>query len=349
MKKYIFAVLMMCALVGCKDKPTLYVYSWADYIDPEVLMEFEQTYNCSVCIDTFDDNETMFAKLLAGSSGYDILIPSSYIIPDLVKNNLIQKIDLSKVQNVKNNYDEKFNVLISQRLTDDYWYSVPYAFSMTGILYRKDKVDKDFKFIPSWNLLFDKSFKGRVCILNDIREIIGIGLKMNGYSVNSTNEHELAESLKYCKKLKTAASKLDSIQYKSGIVNGEFNAAIGYNSDALQVFQENDMQDILEFFIPDEGAACCFDEMCISVSSKQNDLAYKFIDFIYRSDVAAKNAKYNCTAVPNKAMWQHIPEDINNTQLNIPTNILKKLEQIKPVGKSLPLYNKVWDKFKSTH
>jgi spermidine/putrescine transport system substrate-binding protein len=346
MKKLLFIACALSLFIGCTDsKRKLYVYNWADYIDPDLVAEFEKQNNCTVVIDQFDDNEAMLAKMLAGADGYDLIFPSSYIINMFKKNDLIQKIDLTKIPNVMKNIDRKYDKLMFDKTLN---WSVPYAFSMTGICYRKDIVKCNNSNSNSWNILTDPSTRNRVCILNDVREIIGIGLKCNGYSCNSTNDIELAKALKTALKFKYVSNKADNLQYKSGMACGEFYVCMGYNSDVLQLREE--MPELpIEFFIPKEGSVCCFDEMCISKSSKNVDLALKFIDFLYVAENAAKNAIYICAAVPNKEIWKHMTDKYTkDPMINVPNDILNRLEMIKDVEHELVKYKKIWDEFKST-
>jgi spermidine/putrescine transport system substrate-binding protein len=344
MKKLLIILINICLFIGCSNnKQTLYVYNWSDYIDPELIVKFETENNCKVIIDQFDDNETMLAKMLAGADGYDIIFPSTYIIETFKKNDLIQKINLCYLTNVVKNIDKKYNRLMyDNSLT----WSIPYAFSMTGIAYRHDKIKCDNTNSNSWNILFDSSADGRICILNDIREIIGIGLKYNGFSANSTNDVELIKALDTAIKFKHCAKKLDNIQYKTGIASAEFYICMGYNSDILQLKDEMDSFPIT-FFIPKEGSTCCFDEICITKNAKNIDLAYKFIDFLYDAENAAQNSKYIYAVVPNKGIWKYLDNEYKTNPLfNIPKETLDKLEPIHDVGiDGFIKFNKIWDKF----
>ena len=329
-------------LTGCgNDKTVLYIYNWADYIDPEIVEEFKNENNCEIVIDTFDDNESAIAKLLAGGSGYDIMFPTSYAIPVLVKHDLIQRIDTNRIPNVMSNFDPKFNrFLLDSSMT----YSVPYAFSITGVAYRKDKLPENYNLEHSWWSITNSVFEKRVCILNDIREILGIGLILNGSSINTTNKYEVERSVDTMKIFKSCARKLDCIQYRTGLVSGEFYVSMGYNSDILQVIQENDRSGI-EFFIPDEGSTCCFDEIVILKNAK-TELAYKFIDFLYRKEIAYRNSQYNCTYIPNKEIYDMLTDDEKkNPLINLDESVLNKLELIKDVGDNLTIYNDAWDRF----
>jgi spermidine/putrescine transport system substrate-binding protein len=243
MKKILLLLLAISLICGCKKQETLYIYNWSDYIDPEFIVKFENENNCKVVIDTFDSNETMYAKLKAGASGYDICFPTEYFIPILKNENIIEKIDITKLPNVEKNIDKRF--CKNNRLE----YYIPYAFSCTGILYRKDKFSNIN--IKNWNDMFAMKSIARICMFNDIREIIGIALKSNGFSVNSTNQNELLIALKTAHKWKTSVIKMDNEGYKNGVANGEIDFAMGYNSDAIQLMLE--MENDIEFIVPAEA------------------------------------------------------------------------------------------------
>lgn len=339
----LLSVALTALAIGCNDaRETLHVYNWADYVDQELVSQFEKENNCRVVTDQFDDNEAMLAKILAGATGYDIVFPSSYIVETMVEHGLVAELDKSLIPNVMANFDEKYKKFL---LDDSFRWSVPYAFSVTGLVYKKDRPPTKFQ-PDTWEMVFDPAFTGRICLLDDMREIIGIGLKLNGFSVNSTNESEIAKAVDTMVAYKRRAKKLDSTQYRTGIVSDEFYCAMGYNSDAMQVLAE-DEDSTVTFFVPKEGTTCCFDEMVIMKNSKKKELAHKYIDFFYRPEVAAVNARYIQTNVPNKGMLAHF--DVEElAAFEIPEDVLKRAELLKNIGPAIDLYNKAWDKFKAT-
>lgn len=323
-------------------RPTLYIYNWADYIDPELITQFEKENDCKIIQDTFDDNETMLAKMLAGGNGYDIVFPSSYMIPVMRKHNLLKPLDVSLLPNVEQNFDHRYDGLKHESTLK---YSVPYAFGWTGLAYRSDKIDPSHV-INSWDLLKHPAFNGRVSALHDIREMLGIGLRMTGCSINSTDPKEISGSLDWILKLKPYIRKLDNSMYKSALATGEFYISVGYNSDTLQILQENEGVPV-KFFIPDEGSTCTWDEMVIT-SDKNYELAHKFINFLYDPEVAAQNAPTVASVQPNKGMWEFMSkEDKTNPLMNPSEEDLKKLELIKDLGDKIDIYNKAWDTFTS--
>ena len=182
------AIAAATILAGCgKNSRSLHIYTWSDYIAPEVIAEFEKANDCKVVVDTFDSNETMYAKLKAGGSGYDIITPSSYLVPLMARENLITKLDHTKMPNVKANFDPQF---ADQILDKSFTYNVPYAVTYTGFMYAKDKIPEGAD-VESWKILENPALKGRITLLDDIREVIGAGLMSLGHSINSTDPAEI--------------------------------------------------------------------------------------------------------------------------------------------------------------
>lgn len=338
-KAIAFALISSVLVSGCSGKRELHVYTWSDYINPELIERFERENDCRVIIDTFDDNEMLLAKLQSGATGYDVIFPSSYVVPVLIRQGLLAPLDTNRLGNVVRNFNRRYF-----SVTHEYTmaYSVPYAFSMTGIAYRSDRIGTN-SVRRSWDFLKNPAFAHRVSILNDMREVLGAGLKACGRSLNATRADELEKAVGYALTLKAVANRLDSVQYRTGLVNGEFYAAMGYNSDVFQIRQENPGVKI-GFFVPDEGGACCWDEMVVMRGSDL-DLSHKFIDFLYDPEVAAQNIDY-AGAIPNAGMSEFLPKEILEDELVFPgEDTLKNLELIRDIGDSLEVYSRMWDVF----
>ena len=338
-KHFALIITLLALFAGsCNtSKPTLHVYTWADYIKPELIARFEEENNCKVVIDTFDSNESMYAKLNAGATGYDIITPTTYMVTLMRQQGMLLPLDQTKIPNSKN-IDPDFLAL-----SDDpsMKYSVMYACTFGGLAYSKSKVT-DFQ--PTWNMLAKPDYKGRVTMLNDMRETVGAALKALGYSLNSTNDAELAAAKDLLVKWKDNLAKYESEQYKTGIASGEFLLVHGYNGDIMQVMAENDD---VAFALPQEGVSIGCDELVIPKSSQQADLALKFINFVQNPAVAAENAEFIMTLVPNKASYEKLSaETRENPAIFLPAEIRAKSEFIKDLGSDNAKYIKVWDELK---
>ncbi|MFA6633072.1 MAG: spermidine/putrescine ABC transporter substrate-binding protein, partial [Kiritimatiellia bacterium] len=249
--------LSAALFAGCGPKrPTLHLYTWSDYLDPELVAAFEQAHGCRVKVDTFDSNETMYAKVLAGSGGYDVIFPSSYQISLMAQNNMLRPLDKAKLPNVTANFDPAYTGVI---LNPDMTYNVPYAVTFTGLAYRKDKTGGAA--VDSWASLDNPVFKGRISLLNDFRETLGAALKSLGYSLNSTDPAELKQACEVVLRWKKNIAKFDNEQYKTGIASGEFLLGHGYSGDIAQVMLED--AENIGFAFPKEGFTAACDEMVI--------------------------------------------------------------------------------------
>ena len=231
MKKITFAVLSLLALslsISCanKNKKELHIYNWADYIKPEVVAAFESKFNCKVIVDYFDSNESMYAKIKSGATGYDIIIPTSYMAEVMNKENMIIPIDKTKLPNIKNIDAE----IIKSKPDSAMNYSVPYMMSFTGVGYNKQKVASPKE---SWSIFESAEFSKRTTLLNDMREVIGAALKQLGYSYNSRNESELQKAKELVLKWKKNIAKFDVDEAKRGLDSGEFFIVQQYSGDIL--------------------------------------------------------------------------------------------------------------------
>jgi len=321
-------------------KTKLYIYTWADYIDPDLVGEFEKENSCEVVIDTFDSNESMYAKLKAGAIGYDIITPTEYIMPQLVEANLLEAMDLTMLSNVVENLDPLFKTKWTLE------WNVPYCFSCTGILWRKDKVPSDLTFLD-WSELFDDRLKGRICIMDDIRELIGLGLKMNKCSVNTVDPVEIDRAADLAKRWKGKAAKMDNEAYRIGVPSGEFSAAMAYNSDAIMLLAA-DGGEAFGYVVPTNGTISSMDVMCVLKTSRNKELAFKFMNMLYEKDNAVSNSEYNGAPMPIKGLYEALSDKYKAIPLmNITKEFKSRCEDIEDVGEALEIYSKAWDKVKS--
>ena len=334
-------LLWITIFSGCSsEKKELYIYNWSDYMDESLVKQFETENSCKIILDFFDSNETMYAKFKAGAAGYDIVFPSGYMVNVMSKEGILLKLDHSKIPNLKN-LDKKY---MDFSLDKNQEFSVPYMISNTGIGYLKSKVQENFE--PSWNIFADSKYKGRMTMLNDMREAIGAALKYSGYSINTTNTEELEKAKNILIGWKKNLAKFEADQYKNGLVSGEFYFSQGYSGDIFQVMAEN--RDI-RYAIPKEGTTLSSDNMVILKSSKNVELAYKFINFMLDAKVSAKNMEYVHYLAPNKEAYQYLSDDIKvDPAILMPDHVLKRCEVIIDLGKDNALYSTIWDQVKST-
>ena len=328
----------------------LHIYTWSDYIAPDVLSGFEKALGCKIVIDTFDSNEAMYAKLKAGGTGYDIITPSSYQIGVMIREKMVVPLDHSKVPNLKD-FDQRF---VTQIIDPTFKYTVPYCVTYGGIIYRKNKIPKDAA-VDSWAILGNPALKGRITLLDDIRETIGCALMYLGYSVNSTSQEEIDKATAKALEWRSNIRKYDSESYKTEIPSGASYLAYGYSSDSVQVIVGDEDEGMeprpdIGFVLPKEGFSIAFDEMVLAANAPRPDLAYAFMNYIYNGEVAKVNMEFICAPVPVKSGIELLDEDyrkliVLDEQTKARGQVLKSFDDNPKV---MEMYNKAWDRIKAT-
>ena len=332
------ALPLALALCGCGEKkPILHIFTWSDYMSDGVVEQFEADHNCRVVIDTYDSNESMYAKLKAGATGYDLIFPSSYMVKLMFKNDMLLPLDHEKIPNLKN-LDPKY---LAMAFDKECHHSVPYSLTITGIGYLADLGDLE----PTWALFDRADLKGRITLLNDSRETIGAALKFLGYSVNSTDDAQLAAAKEVVKRWKKNIAKFENEQYKNGLASGEFRLTHGYSGDIKLVQEEN--EDV-RFLVPREGACLSFDDMVIPATAREPDLAHAFINACLEPENAAQLVQDIWYLCPNLPAYDLLPEDFRNDPVFFPPDeIVSKLEMLDDLGEDNIKYVKLWDEIKA--
>ncbi len=331
-----FVCLLLTAV--SLNAETLHLYTWADYVSPDVVKKFEKQHGCKVVIDTFDSNESMFAKFKAGAGGYDVVVPTAYMIQVMQAQGMLALIDPAKVPNLAN-IDPAVLAKVQDAKME---HSVPYTLAYATIAVRKDKI-KEAE--PTWAMFDRPALAGRVTLLDDMRESIGAALKSLGYSINTRDEAQLAAARDVLIRWKKNIARFDNEGYKSGIDSAEFHLVHGYSGDLFQVQMENPKVEIL---IPKEGVTIGCDEMVIPKTAKQPALAHAFINFLLDADIAAENMEWMGYYCPNKpALAKVSAEFLKNPAITIPAELQAKCEVIEDLGADLAKYTKVWDEVKA--
>lgn len=297
-----------------KLSTTLSLYTWADYISPEVIQGFQDEYGVEVTVDVYDNNEDMIAKVGTGSSGYDVVVPSDYAIDLMAKDNLIAKLDKSLLPNMKHMKPENMGLYFDPENT----YSLPYNLGLTGIAYLKDK----FPTTPdSWAVFFDpaqaEAIKGQFTMLDDEREVPGAALRYIGKSLNDTEAANLKQVEDILKAQKPFVSAYDSSSVARKLSSGEIIIGHCYSNVALQArlgLSSGDQQypgnPQVGFFMPKEGGTIWQDNLAIVADSPNSYTAHVFLNYLMRPDVSVKNTLFNLGITPNKEAEGMLPADI---------------------------------------
>ncbi|MCM3742682.1 ABC transporter substrate-binding protein [Sporosarcina luteola] len=318
---------------------TITVYNWGEYIDPDLIKQFEEETGIKVIYETFDSNEGMMSKIEQGGTAYDISVPSEYMIEMMKEKNLLLPIDYSKIPNIKH-IDPYF---LNLPFDPDNQFSVPYFWGTVGIAYNPTLLEgQSFK---SWDDLWDPSLKQRVILVDSARETIGMGLNSLGYSLNSTNLGELREATDKLKTLSTNVKAVIGDEVTQLMINNEAAVALTWSGQAADMMYEN--EDI-DYVVPEEGSNLWFDNIVIPKTAKNIDGAHAFINFMLDPEIAAQNADYVGYSTPNlSALDLMDPEVVEDERFYPDIETRAHLEVYKNLGlELLGIYNELFLEFK---
>ncbi|SHI58552.1 ABC transporter substrate-binding protein [Lutispora thermophila] len=334
------AISVVLSMTGCggEQRTQLKVYNWGDYIDQSVITEFEKRYNIDVIYDEFATNEEMYAKIKAGASDYDILIPSEYTIKRMIDEDMLHKIDLNNIPNYKY-IDDKFKNLAFDPSNE---YSVPYTWGTVGILYNKTMVKEP---VNSWKILWDEKYSKQILMMDSLRDSIGITLKMLGYSLNTKDDKELNDAKEALMKQKPLVLAYVGDEVKDKMIGGEAALAVVWSGDAMYMKRENPD---LEYVVPKEGSNMWFDSVVIPKTSQHKKEAELFINFLCEPEIAYKIANYIGYSTPNTEAVKMLPEEVRNDKTAYPPDEeLARCEVFEDLADSLVKYDRIWTEVKA--
>lgn len=323
---------------GSGEKKVLNIYSWADYYAPEIIADFEKKNNCKVTYDVYSNNEELLAKMQAGGAQFDIIQPSDYMVTTMIKLNMLEKLDKSKIPNAAN---------IAKNLQHPAYdpnedYSLAYVWGMTGIVYNTKYV----KNAPtSWADLWKPEYKGHLLLLNDCREVFSMALKKNGHSNNSTNTEEINQAFQDLKTLNNNVLAYDTENNKQKMIAEEAWIGLMWSGDAAYCYTDNKS---IAFAIPKEGTLIWADNMAIPKGCKNKELAEAFINYMYDPEVSAKNFNYIRLPNPNEKAWPKMnAATLNNPMLKVANDSITKGEWLHDIGNAITTYDKYWTELKT--
>ncbi len=318
---------------------TLHIYNWAQYLAPYDIKHFEKKFGMNITQDTYSSNEELLAKLQGGGTGYDVIVPSDYMVSIMAKSKVIQKLDMSKIPNFKN-VSKHYRGLPFDPKNE---YSVPYQAGTTGILYNKKKVGR----VETWDPLWDPKFKGKMAMINDVRETIGAALMRRGYSENSTDPRKLQQAKQDLIKQKPLLQGyFDSVENVPMVRRGDIWLAHVYSGDGfLAIVQDKN----LAYAIPKPGATLWVDNLCIPVGAPHVDLAHKFLNFILAPKPGAALTEYTDYSTPNQAAVPLVHGKFTKIPQWDPSGkVYDRLQTIRDIGKATRTYERIFTEVKSS-
>ncbi|MDZ4785019.1 MAG: spermidine/putrescine ABC transporter substrate-binding protein [bacterium] len=335
-----FLSLLICAVASAETNK-LNLFIWSEYIDPEIISNFEKKFDCKVITDLYEDSESMLAKIEGGGvSLYDIAVPPDYIVSVMIKKKLLAALNMSNIPNAIN-VDDKF---VNPSYDPGNAYSMPYQWGTVGIYARKkagQTIDE------SWGILFDpKMNAGSFVMIDSMRESIDSALKYKGYSINTTEPAKLKEARDLLLDAKKRTLGFESgVGGKNKVLGKGATFAVAYSGDAVRGMSEDPET---YYFVPREGSEIWVDNMVIPAKAPHKEMAEKFINYILDPEVGAKLSDFNQYATPNKASLLLIDQDDRKNPAIYPSKeVMAKLEFVQDLGSHTRIFDQVWTEVKT--
>jgi spermidine/putrescine transport system substrate-binding protein len=311
----------------------LSLYNWGDYINPEVLTRFTEETGIAVTLDTYSSNEEMLAKIQAGATGYDIVFPSVHMQDIMLKLGLLHRTGISEHPDF-GRIDPAF---LRSKEDPEGEYCLPYAWGTVGIFYNEDVTGP----ITGWADFFaiPERTGGRISLLDDMREVLAIGLIMNGKSVNSTDPADVHAATDY---ILAQKPKVTAFTYESMALLSSGDLAAAHFFVGGNVFFTGTPN--IKYVIPAEGATMYQENICVLASAPNKESAMRFLEFYLRPEIAALNVSQQFNGTPNIPANELTPDFIrSNPNINVPPETMARLQIFEDLGPALRLYDRAWN------
>ncbi|WP_274426332.1 polyamine ABC transporter substrate-binding protein [Chelativorans sp. YIM 93263] len=312
-----FAVAALGSQAVAQDR-VVNIYNWSDYIDESILDDFTEETGIEVVYDVFDSNEILETKLLAGGTGYDVVVPSGEFLARQIEAGVFQELDKSKLSNLDNMWD------LIEDLTDKYdpgnAHSINYMWGTTGIGYNVNDIQEALgtDTINSWDVVFDPETMEKladcgVYMLDAPAEMVRAALNYLGLDPDSRDQEDLQQAEELLLSIRPHVRKFHSSEYINALANGDICLAVGWSGDVFQARDRADEADQgveIKYSIPKEGAQMWFDQMAIPADAQNVDEAHEFINYMMRPEVIAKASNYVFYANGNEASQEYLDADV---------------------------------------
>jgi len=311
----------------------LNIYNWSDYIAPDIIPAFEREFGVRVVYDTYESAEEMQAKLQAGATGYDLVVPPTDTVEQFRATGVIAPLSGRYLPN-RANLAAVFRGLGHD---PEDRYAVPWQWGMTGIAWRRDKIAEP---PASWGVFHDPRYRGKTTMLDDPRDVIGAFLRLRGHSANSTDPAELEAAFRDAVRAKIHLKAYLSAPVKAQLIAGDVWLAQLWNGDAAQAARE---QPAIAWTLPSEGGTLWIDSMVVPASAPHPRAAHEFINFALRPDVGGALSNFTGYGTPNEAAMPMIERPVpypSETEL-------ARLEIQKDLGRASALWDEIWTRIKT--
>ena len=332
MKKIVILVIVLLVSCGCdniNNKEVVNVLNWSSYIPYEVINDFEKEYNIAVNYGTYSSNEELLAKLSSSSPGtYDLVFPSDYMVELMINKDMLMRMDKRKISN----YKSINSLFLDQPFDRGNQFTLPFLAATTVLAVNKNNIKDN---ITGYNDLFKDEYKNNIVLLDDQRLVIGMALQACGYDMNETNIEKIKDGKNWLLKLNRNVKAFDSDSPKTFLITNEVDIGIMWNAEAIIAKEYNPN---IEIIYPKEGFAISLDNYALVKNARNVENAYKFINYLLRSDV-------------NKKITEEYPyinttyENMNLSSVEL-RNVLQNASYVKNIGSNILNYDKLWAEIK---
>ncbi len=314
----------------------LFLYTWAQYVDQQLINDFQKQSGLKTIPELYDSNEKMLAALQAGKgANFSILYPSEYFLPKLINAGLLAMLDHSRLENL----DRLMPQFRHSIIDDENHYGIPFAWGTTGLIYNSEKIPEG---ISDWDYLWSNKEKltRKMTLLDDSREVIGLALKSLGYSLNEENPDRIKKAYEKLVKLKPHLSRFATDGWQTLLATGDIWIGMGYSSDAGTLLKENPH---LRYVVPKPGSSRWSDWMVIPKAAPNPDAAYQWMNYLLQEDIAANLALRLAVTTPNIAAVKRLPLEIQSNVVSYPpSDILARCEAMTSLS---PAAEAIFDRY----
>lgn len=342
----ILAVLMLAAaaisLVGCGgSKPTITLLNWGEYLDPEVLSEFNKNNEeFQVVEKKVTSNEEMYAILSTEGHGYDMCVPSEYMVENMMAEDMLEKIDTDNIENYKYVKD----MAESRSFDPNSEYSIPYMYGTLGIVYNTTLVDDP---VDSWDILWNEKYSGQIMMYDSVRDSMAVALLKLGYDMNTKDAAQIEEARDLLIEQKPLVLAYLTDEIKDSMISGSVALAVDYSGAAVDAISKNPD---LAYVVPKEGSNIWVDNIVIVKGTKYKEYCEQFISYLCDPEVAARNSEYIGYTTPVDEAIPLVDEELSS----IPGYVITEEERdrcryYEYLGDALDLYYDAWTKVNTTN
>jgi len=329
-----FALAAFVGQMAQAEDKEVRVYNWSDYIDPKILEDFTKETGIKVVYDVFDSNEVLETKLLAGKTGYDVVVPTASFLSRQIKAGVFQKLDKSKIPNISNIWPEVYNRVAIYDPGNDY--AMNWMWGTTGVGYNEAKIKERMPDAPvgSLDMILKPEIAAKfkdcgIYVLDSPEDIVPVVLNYLGIDPNTTNPDDLKKAEDVLTKIRPYVKKFHSSEYINALANGDICMALGWSGDILQAANratEAKNGQVIKYNIPKEGTQMWFDMMAIPADATHVEEAHIFLNYLNKAEVMAKASNFVQYANGNLASQKFIDESVlKNPAVYPDADTLKKL------------------------